>query len=193
MIMREKPRPYEKYRHFKGESYQIIAIAIHSETDEEMVVYQALYGDYSIYVRPLSMFMDKIDSGKYPEYAGCYRFTKVNDTNKINCRNNKKENDITETDKTKDSRDTVKEEINEDLNSETGIKPELLMFLEAKGYEEKLNTLLLIKNKLDQEMINAIAISLDVEIKEGTVEERFEAIKSCLLTKEKYECSRRLT
>lgn len=47
------------YRHFKGNEYEVIGTAFHSETLEEMVVYRALYGDRNLWVRPLSMFMDK--------------------------------------------------------------------------------------------------------------------------------------
>ncbi|MFW2502761.1 DUF1653 domain-containing protein [Clostridium diolis] len=50
-----------KYKHFKGNEYLVINIAKNSETMEDMVVYQALYGDKSIWVRPLSMFLDYIN------------------------------------------------------------------------------------------------------------------------------------
>lgn len=46
------------YRHFKGNKYKVLNIATHSETEEEMVVYQKLYGDRSIWVRPLQVFLD---------------------------------------------------------------------------------------------------------------------------------------
>ena len=49
------------YRHFKGKRYELIGIAKHSETLEEMVVYKALYGDGGIWVRPLSMWSEKIE------------------------------------------------------------------------------------------------------------------------------------
>ena len=75
--MREKPRPQELYRHFKGNLYQIVTVAIDSEDRKEMVVYQALYGDYKTYVRPLDMFMSEVDRVKYPDVQQKWRFEKV--------------------------------------------------------------------------------------------------------------------
>ena len=49
-----------KYRHFKGNEYEVLHIARHSETMEEMVVYKALYGEGGVWVRPLAMFCETI-------------------------------------------------------------------------------------------------------------------------------------
>lgn len=48
------------YQHYKGRLYQVLHVATHSETQEKLVVYQCLYGDYSIWVRPLEMFTESI-------------------------------------------------------------------------------------------------------------------------------------
>ena len=50
-----------KYRHYKGKEYEVIGIAKHSETLEELVVYQALYGNKQIWVRPVKMFLQKVE------------------------------------------------------------------------------------------------------------------------------------
>lgn len=50
-----------RYRHFKGNEYKLLYIARHSETLEEMVVYQALYGEYGIWVRPASMWNEMLE------------------------------------------------------------------------------------------------------------------------------------
>ncbi|AFP28989.1 MULTISPECIES: DUF1653 domain-containing protein [Marinobacter] len=50
-----------RYRHYKGKDYEVIDIARHSETEEKLVVYRCLYGDYSLWVRPLSMFRETVN------------------------------------------------------------------------------------------------------------------------------------
>lgn len=53
-----KPR---RYRHFKGKEYEVLGVARHSETEEELVVYRALYGDFSLWVRPVSMWNETVE------------------------------------------------------------------------------------------------------------------------------------
>ena len=66
----------EKYRHFKGMVVEILELAKDSETLEDMVVYRHTDTD-EIWVRPLSMFLSKVDTEKYPDVKQEYRFEKV--------------------------------------------------------------------------------------------------------------------
>lgn len=54
-----------KYRHFKGNLYEVIGVARHSETQEEMVVYRALYGEHGLWVRPAAMWTETVDRDGY--------------------------------------------------------------------------------------------------------------------------------
>lgn len=164
MNMRENPKPQEIYKHFKGNNYQIITLAKHTETGETLVIYQALYGDFQIYARELSMFLSETDYEKYPQAAQKYRFEKAEA--------------ITET--------TGEAAADEEFS----IDPLVMEFLEAGGYEERLNILAALHHRITDEMINTMAAAADIEIDNGDIEERYTALRNCMLTLEKYECNR---
>lgn len=63
--------PRGRYRHYKGNFYEVIDVARHSETEEEFVVYRTLYGDFSLWIRPLAMFTEQVevDGVSQPRFA----------------------------------------------------------------------------------------------------------------------------
>lgn len=61
------------YRHYKGQSYEVLGLAHHSETEEPVVVYRALYGEYGLWVRPLSIFNETVEVQDEP----VARFTRI--------------------------------------------------------------------------------------------------------------------
>lgn len=198
--MRNNPRPQEIYRHFKGNLYQICTLAKHSETGEMMVVYQALYDDFQVYVRPLAMFMEEVDRTKYPEVSQKYRFelrsaAAAEEKQKTEADAMEKPEEAWETQLQEDWKIQNKSQQNvpesfaleqEELN----IDPLVLEFLDADSYERKLEILSTLHCRIDHEMINIMAVAVDIEVKEGDIEERYEELKNCLLTFEKYECNR---
>ena len=195
--MREYPRPQEIYRHFKGNLYQIVTLAIHSETREELVVYQALYGDYKVYARPLSMFMEEVDRQKYPDVLQKYRFEKVPAAKAA-----EKQTGQAEKGKPPVIPEAVMQGTREEkeakpdpgplpqADEEFVLDPQVMEFLDADTYEERLNILASMRHRITDDMINTMAISVDLEIEDGEIEERYEELKNCLLTLERFECNR---
>lgn len=177
-----QPRPFEVYRHFKGKLYQIIAIAEHSEDGSRQVVYQQLYAPYKVYVRPYEMFVSRVDREKYPDVVQEYRFEKIDPQMTDNTQSAEKPAVQTAEQQTEQQIEQSAEEFELD--------PALLRFLDADTYEEKLEILNMMHSTITQEMINTIAAALDIEVKAGELEDRYDEVKNCLITMERFECNR---
>ena len=75
--MENRLNPGDVVRHFKGNEYEILCFALDSETQEELVVYRALYGERGTWVRSKEMFFSQVDREKYPDVSQTYRFEKI--------------------------------------------------------------------------------------------------------------------
>lgn len=187
--MRHNPRPQEMYRHFKGKQYQIRCLAKHSETGETMVVYQAMYEPFETYVRPLSLFMDEVDREKYPDAGQKYRFALLGEEDAGEDAGSAAQKPAAERLETVTARPAV-EDTAVDAGEQLNIDPLVLEFLDAASYEERLTILDSLHNRITDDMINTMAVSVDLEIKEGEIEDRYAELRNCLRTFERYECSR---
>lgn len=169
--MREEVRPGQFYRHFKDRLYQVIAVASHSETGEPMVVYQALYGDFRVYVRPYEMFVSEVDHEKYPQARQKYRFERV------------------EPRKPEESGGTGKEkpEVSADSAKEEGANPVLLRFLDARTFEEKMECLRLLSRTGSQSDLDSICVALDIPDRFETVQEQIDGIRACLAMQNRFD------
>ena len=199
--MQEIPRSGEIYRHFKNKLYQIITVAKHTETNEDMVIYQALYGSFETYARPLSMFLSKVDSQKYPDATQTYRFEKVahSDLCKPNDVPVVEESDPMPHQKTNSVAQqasapnvTAPTDVNTASNEEdlSGVNPNLLAILDTDTYEQKYKLLCNMRDDMDDRLINDLSVALDIAVDDGPIERRYEQLKSALATLCKYEVNR---
>ncbi len=191
--MQRIPRSGEFYRHFKNNLYQIVTVATHTETGGKLVVYQALYGDYGIYARPLEMFVSEVDREKYPQAVQKYRFERVEnpgDTQEtVRAEKAQKEAGVkaVELGAAKQIGAAEAKAAETELD---GVNPKLLAFLDADDTEEKYQILISMRDEIDDSLINNMAVAMDVVIPDGDVQKRYEQLKVCLKTKQRYELDR---
>lgn len=211
------PRPQEIYKHFKGNLYQVVTVAEHTETGKLLVVYQAMYGDFKTYARELEMFTGRVDREKYPDAAQEFRFElqgpdsgrqiresgPAGVTEKREAPKGSLERAVHQTSETvglqKPLGGAEKAEQKASLVSggstpaaqeSSGLDPMVEQFLDADSYEEKLNLLAGLHHRITQDMVTTMAVASDIEVEDGELEDRYQQLKNCLLTLEKYECKR---
>lgn len=169
--------PGEFYRHFKNKLYQIITVASHSETGEQMVVYQALYGDYKAYVRPLEMFLSEVDHVKYPEVRQRFRFEQVflgegREAGPVMDPAGRGEREVPE---------------QQEPAAPSGPHTGLLRFLDASTYEERMACLKELEKTAGQAELDSLYVALDMKPQTGTVLEQLEGIRRNLSMQKHYD------
>ena len=213
------PRSQEIYRHFKGRLYQVLTLARHSETGEVLVVYQALYGDYDVFARPLSMFCSEVDAVKYPGAMQKERFQLWKGSEEAHAlfagESPVTGNRETRAKQPEEDRQTRAKRPEEDRQTramqpdgifsqkekpaepsvqvaeeEVQLDPRLLRFLDANRMEEKMEILDSMQGDVTDEMIDIMAISLDTEIVSGEVSERIAALRETIQMRLRFESSR---
>ncbi|MCD7982464.1 MAG: DUF1653 domain-containing protein [Clostridiales bacterium] len=207
------PMPGEKYLHFKNRLYQVISVAYHSETMERYVVYQALYGDFKTYIRPYDMFVSEVDHEKYPEVSQKYRFRYLGDPADEASGNSPLRQDISaessdaekpdaadRTQQTYERRPAAPAEGDavprkagnaptED-EPEGQINPWLDKILDARDFDEKYRIVCDMHRDITDQLIDDIAVVMDIAIPDGDLKSRYEQLKYCLRTRQKYEMRR---
>lgn len=168
-----------------------------------MVVYQQLYAPFGVYVRPLDMFMSKVDKEKYPQVQQEYRFEKlqspawelnmmqeVPQEREIQQSSVYTKSEVEPVIQKAVQEEKVIEKAEVEEADEPALDPGLMKFLEADTYEQKLEVLSMLHPRITDAMIDTMAVSLDVEVKSGDIEQRYSEILNCLLTMERFECNR---
>ncbi len=200
-----RPMPGEIYRHFKNKTYQILAVARHSETGELYVVYQAMYGDYQTYVRPYNMFISPVDHAKYPDVEQEYRFAYVASPAETICQPKDVQAGKASMDEgtqilaqgqkvfarkvETQPEKAVAKEAERDAELQ-GVNPHFLDFLDADTYSRKYDIVTEMEDELDDHLINQMAASIDEIIEDGRLEDRILQLEACLRTKARYELNR---
>lgn len=204
--------PGDFYRHFKGKIYQIRELAKHSETGEDMVVYQGMYPPFQVWVRPLSMFLDSADHEKYLECRQQYRFEEVVFQNTLQqdrgadsgihaMSRQKTEQEIVS--KMEQSVSVSDQELRKILINDQGDKlltgrmtdeeiarRGFLALLDAETYREKRQILVGLHDYMNELYLNNLAAAMDVVLEDGSSQEHYDTLLHCLETYEKYEGGR---
>ncbi len=171
-MMIRRPEPGEKYRHLKGGMYQVVTVAKHSGTGEELVVYQALFGDYAVYAGPAAMFAEEFVPEKYPDLkAGSMQKNRMERVEESA------------------EKQGEKEQSGEAAGS---VDPKLMEFLETDSLEERYNILVSMRDMITDGMIDTMAVVMDTVIPEGEIMKRYDDLKHVIQTRQQYETANRL-
>ena len=202
------------YRHFKGNRYEIVAVAEDCEDGSPQVVYKALYPPYKIYVRPYFEFVEELDKNRYPKAEQKHRFEKEN--SKIGERKffgnleglgeepdlktagevktgNENQNERKENVETAVSQDSPKDNRFTEagrISVERKVDRNLLLFLNGNTFEEQIAVLKEMKGKITDEMFAVMFASLDFPMPNGDEDTRYSALMKRLETMHEFDGKR---
>lgn len=199
---RKNPKAGEIYRHFKGNLYEVLGVAAHTETSEKLVVYRDCNNAERVFARPLDMFMSKVDHLKYPFVRAKYRFTLEAEAVEVEY--------VVEEVIAEENEDTEEEAVEEEVADEVAIEespakdtttesaadevpaldPIVEKILDAKEYTEKIEYFELLRNRCDESMLATLAMAMDIQLEEDTLEGKYAQILKTFKMHEKYETSR---
>lgn len=190
--MRTTPVPGEFYRHFKNRMYQIVTIGYHSETQEPMVVYQALYGEFKVWVRPLSMFMEEVDHEKYPEVTQKYRFEKVEQPGNMAAKGmaEPQQSGAVEAGAVRGTAEPDWFSSENGYGGERPMSPYLLEFFDAmdgKNYDKMLEAVAKLSGHATRKEADDICMVLDLHPTGGSVAEQIADIRRHILMLKKFD------
>ncbi|MGN0298656.1 MAG: DUF1653 domain-containing protein [Lachnospiraceae bacterium] len=194
---REIPQPGQFYRHFKNKLYQIIAIATHSETGNALVIYQALYGDFQIYARPLEMFLSPVDKVKYPDAKQYWRFQRVTFASaqkKSPANPNTASAEIAATaitiPNTLPALSTPRKQSPARPQASASIEDIVTSYINANSAQERLHILEENKDICTNHMLDSMAYLIDHTLDGKTVSDKYEDLHNILQTLVHFENSR---
>ncbi|MCR5031730.1 MAG: DUF1653 domain-containing protein [Lachnospiraceae bacterium] len=199
------PAEGDVYKHFKGNSYRIVTLAEDTETGETLVIYKALYGEGKVFAREVNMFLEEIDKARYPGAAQKHRFELVQEAGACVDPQAAVRPEPVGVEKT--AEETVAQPLNvqeagticaeevalaREEADEGALHPMLLQFLDADRYEDRLDLLGLMHSRkiLTADMLKTMAISIDLDLAEGDLEDQYEQVKYALVTRRKFETTR---
>lgn len=195
---RENPKEGQIYKHFKGSLYEVLAVAVHTETEEKLVVYRSVEKPERVFARPVEMFMSEVDRLRYPFIRAKYRFTLMAEVVEAEDESEDIVPDTGDECPAEKAEEVVlagsepnKEET--PLFKEDGtlaLDPTVEKILDAKDYTEKISHFEMLRNKCTEDMLTQLAISLDVQLEDGSIEEKYAQILKTLRMHEKYESAR---
>lgn len=146
--------------------YQVICVARNCETQEEMAVYQALYGEFACFVKPLDLFLKEWNEG-----------------------NETKRKESGQADESKRLED-ARADAGEADDSGEQANPVLLEFLDADTLEEKYKILKRLGSSVTNRLIDDFAVVLDLVIPDGNLDDRYQQLLNSVRTRQKYENTR---